>query len=111
MHCPVQQTCCVGCELTEFNRTASPPLALKVGIRNGRSIAVALNDRIDYFGQDANVAARLQGVAGGNEICISQEVMEAPGVGEIVSTRRVSPDYVHLRGVGEKAEIKRVAIS
>jgi len=97
-------------ELSEFNRTVSPPLALKVGIHKGRSIAVALNDRIDYFGQDVNVAARLQGVAGGNEVCISQEVMEASGVGEIVNTHRVSPDYVHLRGVGEKAEINRVAI-
>ena len=97
-------------ELIQLNRTISPPLGLKVGIHKGRSIAVALNDRIDYFGQDVNITARVQGLADGNEVCISQEVMDAPGVGEIVKAYRVSPDYVHLRGVGEKAEINRIAI-
>jgi class 3 adenylate cyclase len=44
-------------ELSRFNRTASRPLGLKVGVHRGRAIAVTLNDRIDYFGQDVNIAA------------------------------------------------------
>jgi class 3 adenylate cyclase len=98
-------------ELTRFNRTVSEPLSLKVGIHRGRSIAVALNDRIDYFGQDVNIAARVQGLADSNEVCISQEVMEAPGVGDIVKARRVSCDHVHVKGVGQKAEINRIVIT
>jgi len=97
-------------ELTRYNRTVSEPLSLKVGIHKGRSIAVALNDRIDYFGQDVNIAARVQGLADGDEVCITEEVMGAPGVDDILKAFRVSPDYVHVRGVGEKVEIHRIAI-
>ena len=45
---------------------------------------MTLNDRIDYFGQDVNIAARVQGLADVNEVCISPTMMEAPGVGDIV---------------------------
>lgn len=98
-------------ELTRFNQTVSQPLILKVGIHKGRSIAVTLNDRIDYFGQDVNIAARVQGLADGNEVCISQEVIEAPGVTDIVKGHRVSADFVHVKGVGQKVAINRVAVA
>jgi class 3 adenylate cyclase len=74
-------------ELSRFNRTVSSPLGLKVGVHRGRAIAVALNDRIDYFGQDVNIAARVQGLADVNEVCISAAAMEAPGVADIVKSR------------------------
>lgn len=98
-------------ELTRFNQTVSQPLILKVGIHKGRSIAVTLNDRIDYFGQDVNIAARVQGLADGNEVCISQEVIEAPGVADIVKGHRVSADFVHVKGVGQKVAINRIAVA
>jgi class 3 adenylate cyclase len=66
----------------------------------GRSIAVALNDSIEYFGQDVNIAARVQGLADGNEVWVSQEVMDAPGVADIEKGHRVSTDFVHIKGVG-----------
>jgi class 3 adenylate cyclase len=47
-------------ELSRFNETSSRPLGLKIGVHRGRAIAVRLNDRIDYFGQDVNIAARVQ---------------------------------------------------
>lgn len=97
-------------ELQRYNRTVTTPLSLKVGIHKGRSIAVALNDRIDYFGQDVNIAARVQGLADGNQLCISQEVMEAPGVDSFVKAYRVTPDYVQVRGVDQKVEIHRISI-
>jgi class 3 adenylate cyclase len=34
-----------------------------IAVHRGRAIAVTLNDRIDYFGQDVNIAARVQGLA------------------------------------------------
>lgn len=98
-------------ELTRFNRTVSQPLALKVGIHKGRAIAVTFNDQIDYFGQDVNIAARVQGLANANEVCVSQEVMDAPGVDEIAKARLVSSDYVHVKGVRQKVEITRIAIT
>jgi len=98
-------------ELSKFNQTASRPLGLKVGVHRGRAIAVRLNDRIDYFGQDVNIAARVQGLADVNEVCITETVMEAPGVHEIVANRVVSREYENLKGIGQKMEIHRLAIS
>jgi len=97
-------------ELSQFNQTASRPLGLKVGVHRGRAIAVRLNDRIDYFGQDVNIAARVQGLADVNEVCISETVIEAPGVREIVRDRAVSRSYENLKGIGQKMEIHRLAI-
>jgi class 3 adenylate cyclase len=97
-------------ELSRFNRTASRPLGLKVGVHRGRAIAVRLNDRI-YFGQDVNIAARVQGLAGVNEVCLTESVMEAPGVSDIVKGRPASRAYENLKGIGQKMEIHRIEIS
>ncbi len=96
--------------LSKFNQTVSQPLGLKLGIHRGRAIAVTLNDRIDYFGQDVNIAARVQGLAEGGEICISRDVIEAPGVGAIIKAHQVTDDYVQLKGVGQKVDISRIAV-
>jgi class 3 adenylate cyclase len=71
---------------------------------------VNLNDRIDYFGQDVNIAARVQGLADVNEVCISATVMESPGVADIVKSRSVSCNYENLKGVGQKMEVHRMTI-
>jgi len=60
-----------------------------------------LNDRIDYFGQDLNIAARVQGLAGVNEVCLTEAVMEAPGVSNIVKGRRRRAT-TKLKGIGQK---------
>lgn len=110
-----QDAVCAGIEmieeLTRFNRTVSRPLGLKVGIHKGQSIAVTLNDRIDYFGQDVNIAARVQGLSDVDEVCITEAVMAAPGVDDVLKSHAVSSDYVHLKGVGQKMEIHRIAIT
>jgi class 3 adenylate cyclase len=98
-------------ELSRFNQTASRPLGLKVGVHRGRAIAVRLNDRIDYFGQDVNIAARVQGLAGVNEVCLTEAVMEAPGISDIVKGCPTSRDYENLKGIGQKMEIHRIKIS
>ena len=91
--------------------SASRPLGLKVGVHRGRAIAVTLNDRIDYFGQDVNIAARVQGLADVNEVCISATVMEAPGVDDIIKSRSVSRNYENLKGIGQKMEVHRITIT
>jgi class 3 adenylate cyclase len=72
---------------------------------------VALNDSIEYFGQYVNIAARVQGLADGNEVWVSQEVMDAPGVADIEKGHRVSADFVHMKGVGQKVTINRIAVA
>jgi class 3 adenylate cyclase len=48
-------------EIAAFNaEQADRALILKIGIHTGPAIAVTLNDRLDYFGQNVNIAARIQ---------------------------------------------------
>lgn len=98
-------------ELARFNQTAARPLGLKVGVHTGRAVAVRLNERIDYFGQDVNIAARVQGLADVNEVCLTEAVMQAPGVSDVIKGLAVSRDYENLKGIGQKMEIHRIAVA
>ncbi len=44
-------------------RDLKTDLQIKIGIHEGPCLAVTLNDRLDYFGQTVNVAARVQSLA------------------------------------------------
>ena len=68
-------------EIASFNeRQPDKALILKIGVHKGAAIAVTLNDRLDYFGQTVNIAARVQNLADADEIFVSQDVYEAKGV-------------------------------
>jgi class 3 adenylate cyclase len=49
-------------------------IIVKIGLHAGSTIMVNLNNRLDYFGQVVNMAARIQGTADGGEIIISKGV-------------------------------------
>src|SRR5258707_10299091 len=63
---------------------------LKIGVHRGASIAVTLNERLDYFGQTVNIAAGVQSLAEGDEICITEDVHDAADVAEIVAPYSVA---------------------
>ena len=87
--------------LKDFNQTNSSKLILKIGIHRGHSIAVSLNDQIDYFGQSVNIAARVQQLAGPGEIVLSGDVYEMPGVASLLSSFDVAETSEIVKGVGE----------
>jgi class 3 adenylate cyclase len=96
-------------EIARFNaRRLGQELILKVGIHRGAAIAVTLNDRLDYFGQTVNIAARVQGLADGDEICLTRDVYDADGVAALLSPYRVAGDHAQLKGVGGEMEVFRV---
>ena len=72
---------------------------MKVGIHRGPSIAVTLNERLDYFGQTVNIAARVQGQANGDEICMSRDVVDAAGVAELLSPFAIAQQDILLKGI------------
>lgn len=93
-----------------FNRgLASKEIILKIGIHKGTSIAVTLNDRLDYFGQTVNIAARVQGLASAEEICITNEVSEFPGVKQLLSGFKVTAEKAQLKGLQEEVSVYRLA--
>ena len=51
-------------------------LLLKIGVHEGPCIAVAMNERQDYFGQTVNIASRVQGLANSQSIFATGAVVE-----------------------------------
>ena len=96
-------------EIAAFNEhKLDKALILKIGIHKGAAIAVTLNDRLDYFGQTVNIAARVQNLADADEIFVSQDVYDATGVRERAGGFAVEPRTAQLRGVQQDMPVFRV---
>jgi class 3 adenylate cyclase len=96
-------------EIASFNlRQPDKQLILKIGIHKGAAIAVTLNERLDYFGQTVNIAARVQNLADADEIYVSQDVFEAAGVRDELAAFTIEPRTAQLRGVQQELPVFRV---
>ena len=96
-------------EIDRFNGdNVRPGIILKIGAHCGPSIAVTLNDNLDYFGQTVNVAARVQSLAEAGQVCISEALYSAPGVSDLLAGRDVVAFDAPLRGVEGDATVYRI---
>ena len=97
-------------EIGTVNQGASDrELILKIGLHKGAAIAVTLNDRLDYFGQTVNIAARVQQLADADEIYLSEDIYASEGVGEQLGPWPVEAKTARLRGVDQEVPVFRVA--
>ena len=86
--------------IEELNRKQhEEEIILKIGIHEGPSIAVTMNERLDYFGQTVNIAARIQSLANANEIYISDEVYSHESVKQLLSENDVQRSTQSLKGI------------
>lgn len=85
-------------------------VVLKVGVHAGASIAVTLNERLDWFGQTVNIAARVQGLADAGEIYITDEAHDAPGVADLLRGLEVERRDARLKGIRRSMTVHRIAI-
>jgi len=96
-------------EIERYNSEhGDPSIILKIGAHCGPSIAVTLNENLDYFGQTVNVAARVQSLAEAGEICISEALYSAPGVRQVLTGLKIVEFDAPLRGVEGNACVFRV---
>ncbi len=61
------------------------PLRLRAALHLGPSIAVSLNERLDYFGSTINAAARLEKFSQGGDVVLSQAVYDDPEIAEFLA--------------------------
>lgn len=59
---------------------ADTPIRLRISLNTGPCIAVRLNANADFFGGTVNLAAKLQALAEGHQIAMSEATYHAPGV-------------------------------
>ena len=96
-------------EIGQFNRAhGAPAIILKIGAHCGPSIAVTLNENLDYFGQTVNIAARVQSFADAGEICLTEALYTASGVRELLSGHDIVEFDAPLRGVEGNARVYRI---
>ncbi len=82
-------------------------LTLKIGLHEGPCLAVTLNDRLDYFGQTVNVAARVQGLAQSRSIFATQPVIDNPQAARLLSETGLKPvaQECTLRGISDTYKV------
>jgi len=61
------------------------PIRLRISLNTGPCIAVRLNANADFFGGTVNVAAKLQALAEGYQIAMSDATYHAPSVAEYLA--------------------------
>ena len=98
--------------ITRFNAEAGEELiALKMGAHTGACLAVTLNGRLDYFGQAVNLAARVQALSAGNEIVLTDDLLKAPRVRELLDGHTPVAASVELKGIQGAVRIHRLPLS
>jgi class 3 adenylate cyclase len=85
-------------------------LLLKIGIHEGPCLAVTLNDRLDYFGQTVNIAARVQGLADSHAIFASGSVVEHPEAARLLRSANLQPAArsAALRGIANELTVYEI---
>lgn len=83
-------------------------LILKIGMHEGAAIVVTLNDRLDYFGQTANIAARVQNLADADEIVLTKDVYEIAAVKRLLEPFKLKTEKARLKGLHEEIPVYRV---
>lgn len=87
----------------------------KVGLHRGPCIVVNQNDMVDYFGQTVNIAARVQGEAAGNELCITEAIWDEVREDQMVADSlrefgALEREVRALKGVSESVPLYRVRV-
>lgn len=95
--------------IARFNADAGGDLiGLKIGLHSGACLAVTLNDRLDYFGQTVNIAARVQALANAGEIIFTDDILSAEGAAELVADLPMVTSDAQLKGIAGDIGVHRV---
>jgi class 3 adenylate cyclase len=90
--------------------TRSGDLTVKIGLHEGPCLAVMLNDRLDYFGQTVNIAARVQGLCQSRSIYATKPVVEPPQAARLLSSAGLVPiaQSTRLRGISDALTVYEI---
>jgi class 3 adenylate cyclase len=109
-HQAVKAALAIQHRVSDFNRDNGliEGLVIKLGVHAGATIAVTLNDRLDYFGSVVNMAARLQGQSLGGDLVISEGIATDVTVAALLKGLSVMTDRAQLKGFDQPQAFLRV---
>lgn len=96
-----ERAICLGLEIVDEVRTLTGFPAVHVGMHTGP----AVERDGDWFGAAVNLAARVSGAAGGNEVLLSEATREAAGALTAIELNRRGPQW--LKNVAEPIVVYR----
>lgn len=98
----------------QHNQQSSPDeqITIKLGLHKGSCILLNLNEKLDYFGNTINLAARIQGTSQGNDVVISEELFKEVQA-QIVQYPSLSiiPFVVELKGIQKQNTLYRLCFT
>lgn len=95
--------------MPDFNRRLDvSDISIRIGLHGGTSIAVTLNDRLDYYGEAVNLAARFEGLGAAGDITMSAQFCRDPAVEQVLRRYRVRTSEVELKGFFAPVEICQI---
>ncbi len=72
------------------------------------TFSVSPDDRLDYFGQTVNIAARVQALAGAGEIIFTDDIVVSQGAAERVTDLPIASSDVQLKGIAGDLRVHRI---
>lgn len=90
------------------SREGHVPMAIRIGIHTGSSISVTLNDRLDYYGNTVNMAARLEAQSEAGTIAMSQAFADDVGVKPLLERFEVRERAARIKGFDEEVRIFQI---
>ncbi|MEX2296935.1 MAG: adenylate/guanylate cyclase domain-containing protein [Dongiaceae bacterium] len=99
----------IQCKVADFNKQhRGDDIVIKLGLHCGPTIAVTLNERLDYFGGTVNMAARLQGESRGGDIVLSDAMLEDRDVVRLLEDLAMTTESARLKGFDRAVPFRRV---
>ena len=95
--------------MPDFNRRLDcGGISIRIGLHAGASIAVTLNDRLDYYGEAVNLAARLEGLGEAGDITMSRAFGQDPAVDDILHEFDSRDREIELKGFAQPVVIRHI---
>ncbi len=90
------------------NVSGREPVVIKLGFHMGRCISVTLNDRLDYYGSAANLAARLESQSQGGDMVLSLAFANDPAVAALLSGIQTVREEATFKGFDQPVPYVRI---
>ncbi len=97
--------------MDELNQASQrEDLLVKIGMHEGPCLAVMSNERLDYFGQTVNIAARVQALATSRSIFVTQDIVQSTRVQAMLAERNLTPapHRALLRGIADELTVYEI---
>ena len=85
---------------------ADTPIRLRISLNTGPCIAVRLNANADFFGGTVNIAAKLQALAEGYQIAMSETTYRSSGVAQFLADQKADLDELTYESKALKESVK-----